>query len=110
LAACFSLRFFRFSSLSFLVNGLSFFGIRVLPQANHYDVYWFNNFPKLSVFPKRVPTFCAAHKLRRSFIAATCLHLPDKNQVILAIWALDLYGWQRLKLLILLADNRDSRL
>ena len=67
--------------------------------------YALNNFPILAVFSKRMSAFCASHKLSCSFIAASGLHLPDIDHVVITFFAFHFYGLHRCDLLILFTDN-----
>ena len=54
--------------------------------------------------------FSAAHELSWSFITATRLHLPDKDQVISTLGAFHLYRWHRLYFLVFFTNDRDGGL
>jgi hypothetical protein len=56
-----------------------------------------------------VSAFCATHKLRGRFIAASSLHLPNKDQVVIAFVALHFYGLHCFDFLVFFSDNSHER-
>jgi hypothetical protein len=58
-----------------------------------------------SVFSEGVAAFCATHKLRGCFVAASRLHLPNINKHVPAFGAFHPEGWQRIQFLVFFSYN-----
>jgi transposase len=68
--------------------------------AKYPDELW-----SLGIFSKRVTTLGTPHKLRRRFITAPRLNLPNINQVVTTSFTLHSYGRHCFDFLFLLADD-----